>query len=61
MSGFHIPKKVVQRGEDGYKSFTVRVPEELEEELSDIAYQTYRSRNDVITLLLIEALKHVEY
>lgn len=53
------PKQPVLRGDDGYRSFTIRVPKELEEILSKIAYQTYRSRNDVVTILLQEAVKDV--
>ena len=62
MPDFRIPKKQYsRRGEDGYKSFTIRISDELEERLSDIAYVTHRSRNDVVNLLLEEAIKHVEY
>ena len=47
------------RGEDGYKSFTIQIPVELEEELSKIAYQTMRSRNEVIMILLQQAVREV--
>lgn len=62
MADYKIPKKErVLRGEDNYSSFTVRIPKELENKLSDIAYQTMRSRNEVVWLLLEEAVKHVSY
>lgn len=61
MTDIKIPKKVILHGEDGYKSFTIRVTDQLESQLSNIAYQTYRSRNEIVNMLLEEAIKHVKY
>ncbi len=48
------------KGDDGYKSFSIRVPEEICDALDNIAAQTGRSRNEIITILLKEGVEHVE-
>lgn len=47
-----ISKKQNVRGEDGYKTFSVRVPEEIVEQLDVIAGETNRSRNALINIFL---------
>ena len=46
------------KGEDGYKTFSIRIKEELADEISDIAAKTGRSRNELIGLFLEFALKN---
>lgn len=40
------------RGEDGHKTFSIRIKSELFEDISNISIQTGRSRNEVINTLL---------
>lgn len=44
------PKRA--KGEDGYKTFSVRVREDLVERLDELAAQTGRSRNELVNILL---------
>ena len=53
-------KPAKMKGDDGHKTFSVRIPEELYSELNDIATKTQRSRNEIITLLLRESVSQVE-
>ena len=46
------------KGEDGYKVFSIRIKEELVEQLDQISAQTGRSRNELIGKFLEYALKH---
>ena len=50
-----IKKKDLQ-GEDGHKTFSVRVKDETVERLNALAQATNRSRNDLINILLDFAL-----
>lgn len=52
----HIPIK----GEDGYRTFTVRLEEGLLQQIEQYAYQSNFSRNEMIGVLLEYALPHVE-
>ncbi|MBQ3054578.1 MAG: ribbon-helix-helix protein, CopG family [Oscillospiraceae bacterium] len=47
-----IIKKKSLQGEDGYKTFSVRIKEETVLKLSKLAEETNRSRNELINLLL---------
>jgi len=47
-----IKKKVVRRGDDGYKIVSVRMKDELIEKLDRLSADTNRSRNELINLLL---------
>jgi len=47
-----IPKKVRTKGEDGYKTFSIRVNDETVAELDKIANESNRSRNELINLFL---------
>lgn len=55
MNNIKIPKKKL-RGEDGYKTFSIRIPDELYDELNDLTSKTELSRNEIITILLKEAI-----
>ncbi len=50
------PKKA--KGEDGYKTFSIRVKDETVERLEDVASQTGHSRNELIGIFLEYALEH---
>ena len=50
------PKRA--KGEDGYRIFSIRIKEELVEQINDISAQTGHSRNELIGLLLSYAVKH---
>ncbi len=54
-----IPKKEL-KGEDGYKTFSIRVKDETVSKLEHLAAQTNRSRNAVINLLLEYAIEHCD-
>ena len=47
------------RGEDGYKITSIRVRNQILEQLDDIAVRTNRSRNEVINFLLADGLKNL--
>ncbi len=46
------------KGEDGYKTFSIRVKEQLVLQIDDLAQQTGRSRNELIGLFLDYALNN---
>ena len=48
------------RGEDGYKTFSVRVKEDLIAEIEEISSKTGRTRNELIGTFLEFALKNYE-
>lgn len=50
------PKKA--KGEDGYKTFSIRVKDETVERLEDVVSQTGHSRNELIGIFLEYALEH---
>jgi len=47
-----IPKKDTPRGEDGYKTFSIRIKEETVKALDGLAQRSNRSRNELINMLL---------
>lgn len=49
------PKKV--KGEDGYKTFSIRIREDTVSRIDKISSETNRSRNELIGLLLEYALE----
>lgn len=53
-----IVKKKQLRGEDGYKTFSVRLRETLVKQMDDIAKETGYSRNELVGIFLEYALKH---
>ena len=48
------------KGEDGYKTFSIRIKEELVGKLDDLAQKANRSRNDLINTLLEYAVENCE-
>lgn len=46
------------RGEDGYNTFSIRIPKETTARLDSIAARTGRSRNELIGMFLTYALDH---
>ena len=50
------PKRL--RGEDGYRTFSVRLRSEIVERMDEIAQETGHSRNELIGLFLEYALGH---
>jgi len=55
-----ISKKDTMRGEDGYKTFSVRVKDETVAALDELVAKTNRSRNELVNLLLEHSLKNVQ-
>ncbi len=51
-----ITKKTGPKGEDGYKIVSVRMRDELVEQLESLSAKTNRSRNELINILLREAM-----
>lgn len=51
-----ITKKTGPKGDDGYKIVSVRMKEELVEQLESLSAKTNRSRNELINILLREAI-----
>lgn len=56
----NIKKKVMKRGEDGTKVLSVRLKDELVEELDALSAASNRSRNELIGILLADAVKRVK-
>ncbi len=48
------------RGEDGYKTFSIRVKDEIVEGLDSLSKESNRSRNELINMLLDFAIKNCE-
>lgn len=48
------------KGEDGYKTFSIRIREETVAGLDELSKQTNRSRNELINLLLDFAIQNSE-
>ena len=46
------------KGEDGYKTFSIRIKEELVERINDMASQSGYSRNELIGRFLEYAIDH---
>lgn len=55
-----IIKKKFLKGEDGYKTFSIRIKDETVEKLNQLSNETNRSRNELINLLLDFAIEHSE-
>lgn len=51
-----IVKAKRAKGDDGYKTFSIRVREETVARIDDVAAQTGRSRNELIGMFLDYAL-----
>ncbi len=50
------PKRA--KGDDGYKTFSIRIKEETVSRLDDISAQTGHSRNELIGMFLEYAIEH---
>ena len=51
-----IINKKTLKGEDGYKTFSVRIKEETVSKLNKLSEETNRSRNELINILLDYAI-----
>ena len=59
-STFTISKKSVLKGDDGYKTFSVRILRETSDRLDELSAKTGHSRNALIGSLLQMALDNIE-
>lgn len=55
-----IIRKKGLKGEDGYKTFSIRIKDDTVAKLNKLASETNRSRNELVNLLLDYALIHCE-
>ena len=55
-----IIKKKSLKGEDGYKTFSIRIKDETVTRLDDLSKATNRSRNELINILLDYAIDNCE-
>ena len=55
-----IINKKTLKGEDGYKTFSIRIKEETVVNLDDLVRKTNRSRNELINILLDFAIRNCE-
>ena len=55
-----IINKKSLKGEDGYKTFSIRIKEETVTALDDLSKATNRSRNELINLLLDYGINNCE-
>ncbi len=55
-----ITKKSNIKGDDGYKTFSVRIKDEIVEKLDSIALKTNRSRNELINIMIEFGIENCE-
>ena len=55
-----ISKRSAIKGDDGYKTFSIRIKDETVERLDKIADETNRTRNDIIGLMLDFGINNCE-
>lgn len=55
-----IINKKSLKGEDGYRTFSIRIKEETVNNLDQLSERTNRSRNELINILLDYALNNCE-
>jgi len=55
-----IIEKKMLKGEDGYKTFSIRIKEETVENLDCLSQETNRSRNELINILIDYAIDNCE-
>lgn len=48
------------KGEDGYKTFSIRIKDETLEKLEALSKETNRSRNELINILIDYAIENCE-
>lgn len=58
MSEKLIINKKNLKGEDGYKTFSIRVKDEIVDKLNDLSLKSNRSRNELINILLEYAINN---
>ena len=52
--------KIYPRGEDGYRTFSIRIKEDTVKKIDSISSRTGRTRNELIGLLLEYAIENCE-
>lgn len=55
-----VIKKKTLKGEDGYKTFSIRIKDDTVKRLEELSKQTSRSRNELINIMLDYALDNCE-
>ena len=55
-----IIQKKPLKGDDGYKTFSIRIKDSTVEKLDDLTLKTNRSRNELINILLDWAIDNCE-
>lgn len=55
-----ISKRTALKGEDGYKTFSIRIKDETVERLDQIANKTNRYRNEIINMMLEFGIENCE-
>ena len=55
-----ISKKSHLKGEDGYRTFSVRIKESIVNDLDTLAKETGRKRNELVNILLEFAIENSE-
>lgn len=55
-----IINKKQLKGEDGYKTFSIRIKDETVDKLDVLSKETHRSRNELINILLDYAIDNSE-
>ena len=55
-----IINKKSLKGEDGYKTFSIRIKDETVSQLEDLSKATNRSRNELINIVLDYAIDNCE-
>ena len=51
---------ISKKGEDGYKIVSLRIKEDLLNQVDLIATETKRSRNEVMNIIIEKAIKNIE-
>lgn len=55
-----IINKKLLKGEDGYKTFSIRIKDDTVQNLERLSEETNRSRNELINILLDYAIRNCE-
>ena len=53
------PLKIKRKYDDGNRVISIRIREEVLEELDDLANQSNRSRNEIINMILEHGIKNI--
>ena len=57
---YYLTNGVHFKGEDGYKTFSIRIKDETVHNLDELSKETNRSRNELINILLDYAIENCE-